>query len=197
MAVEHLLAIEADLHRPIEHQRRLGDDDLVVERIALAAEAAAVGRGDHADVRRRHRRAPWPARDAGSAASACSNRRRACRPDPSAPRVACCSIGRCVLPSKKNTSSKTWSAPAIASSTSPNCSATVLWTLPSIAVVVDARLGMREAVGGRRERAQRLVVDVDQVDGLRRRWPRRARSRRRRDRRRSAPCRGRARARRG
>ena len=55
MAVEDLLAREADLHRPIEQQRRLRDDDFVIERIALAAEAAAVGRRDHADVRRRHR----------------------------------------------------------------------------------------------------------------------------------------------
>ena len=55
MAVEDLLAREADLHRAIEHQRGLGDDHLVVERIALAAEAAAVGRRDDADVRRRHR----------------------------------------------------------------------------------------------------------------------------------------------
>ncbi len=69
MAVEHLLAREADLHRPVEQQRRLRDDDLVVERIALAAEAAAVRRGDHADVRRRHAPAPSRARGAGSAAS--------------------------------------------------------------------------------------------------------------------------------
>ena len=55
MAVEDLLARQADLDRPVEHQRRLRDDDLVVERIALAAEAAAVGRGDDADVRGRHR----------------------------------------------------------------------------------------------------------------------------------------------
>ena len=54
VAVEHLLARQADLHRPVEQHRRLGDDDLVVERIALAAEAAAVRRRDHADVRRRH-----------------------------------------------------------------------------------------------------------------------------------------------
>ena len=33
-----------------------------------------------------------------------------------------------------------------------------------VAVVVDARLGVREAVGGRREGAQRLVPDLDQVD---------------------------------
>ena len=50
MAVEHLLARQADLHRSIEQQRRPGDDDLVVEGIALAAEAAAVRRRDDANV---------------------------------------------------------------------------------------------------------------------------------------------------
>ena len=42
--------------------------------------------------------------------------------------AACCSSGRCVLPSKKNTSSRTRSDPAKAASTSPNCRATALWT---------------------------------------------------------------------
>ena len=37
-------------------------------------------------------------------------------------------MGRCVLPSKKNTSSRTRSASANAASTSPNCSDTALWT---------------------------------------------------------------------
>ncbi len=52
--VEHFLAREADLHRPAEHQRRLAHHELVAARIALAAEAAAVRRGDDADLRRRH-----------------------------------------------------------------------------------------------------------------------------------------------
>ena len=74
VAVEDLFARERDLHRPPEEQRRLGGDDLVVERIGLAAEAAAVGRGDDADLRGRPRRAPWRARGAGSAASASTRR---------------------------------------------------------------------------------------------------------------------------
>ena len=52
--VEHLFARQADFHRAAQHQRRLGDHHLVVGRIALAAEAAAVGRGDDADLRRGH-----------------------------------------------------------------------------------------------------------------------------------------------
>ncbi len=51
--VEHLLARQRDLHRPAGHQGRLGRHDLVVEGIALAAEAAAVGRRDHPDAVRR------------------------------------------------------------------------------------------------------------------------------------------------
>ncbi len=53
MAVENFLARERDLHRPPRDHRELGDDDLVVEGIALAAEAAAVRRGDDAYVRGR------------------------------------------------------------------------------------------------------------------------------------------------
>ena len=55
MAEEDLFAVQRDLDRPLEHERRLRDRDLVVERIALAAEPAAVRRRDDADVRRRHR----------------------------------------------------------------------------------------------------------------------------------------------
>jgi len=53
VALEDLLAVEADLDRPAQLERRLADDDLVVEDVALSAEAAAVGTGDHADVGRR------------------------------------------------------------------------------------------------------------------------------------------------
>ena len=53
MAVEDLFAGEHDLDRPAELEGHLGGDDLVVERIALAAEAAAVGAGDDPDSRRR------------------------------------------------------------------------------------------------------------------------------------------------
>ena len=53
MAVEHLLAGETDLHRTACHHRELGDDDLVVERVTLAAEPTSVGAGDDADARGR------------------------------------------------------------------------------------------------------------------------------------------------
>ena len=55
VAVEDLLAREADLDRAAGAARELGDDDLVAEGIGLPAEAAAVRRGDDADVRGGHR----------------------------------------------------------------------------------------------------------------------------------------------
>ncbi len=51
--VEHLLAIEAHLHRTAEDHRGLGHRHLVVADVALAAKAAAVRRRDHPDVRSR------------------------------------------------------------------------------------------------------------------------------------------------
>ncbi len=52
--IEDFLAVEADLHRAAEQDRRLRHHDLVVVQIALAAEAAAVRAGDHAHVRGRN-----------------------------------------------------------------------------------------------------------------------------------------------
>src|SRR3712207_6935297 len=46
VAVEDLLARQGDLDGPARHHRELGDGQFVVERVALAAEAAAVGRRD-------------------------------------------------------------------------------------------------------------------------------------------------------
>ncbi len=54
VAVEHLFAGERDLHRAFRLPRQRRYHDLVSERVGLAAEAAAVGRGDHADIRRIH-----------------------------------------------------------------------------------------------------------------------------------------------
>ncbi len=54
MAVEDLFAREADLHRAARQEGQLGDDDLVIERVALPAEAAAVRAGHDPDSRRGH-----------------------------------------------------------------------------------------------------------------------------------------------
>src|SRR5215211_7066913 len=50
MAVEDFLARERDLHWPSGDHRELAYSNLVIERIALPTEAAAVRRGDYADV---------------------------------------------------------------------------------------------------------------------------------------------------
>ena len=54
MGGEDFLARQRDLDRPVGHQRELGGDDLVIERIALPAEAAAVRAGDDPDPRGGH-----------------------------------------------------------------------------------------------------------------------------------------------
>ena len=52
MTEKDLFAGQCDLDRPSQLAGRLGDDDLVVENIALATESSAVGTGDDTDVRR-------------------------------------------------------------------------------------------------------------------------------------------------
>ena len=53
MAVEHLLAGQADLHGSIEYPRGLGDDHFMIEGIALPAKPSTVRRRDDPDVGRR------------------------------------------------------------------------------------------------------------------------------------------------
>src|SRR5260370_17439209 len=54
VTIENFFACKADLDRPIEDECGLGDNNFVIEGIAFAAEAAAVGGGDHAKVCCRH-----------------------------------------------------------------------------------------------------------------------------------------------
>src|SRR5258707_15748169 len=54
MAVENFFACEADFYGAVQKERGSCYHDLVIEGIGLAAEAAAVGSGDDADVRGRH-----------------------------------------------------------------------------------------------------------------------------------------------
>src|SRR5207249_8088369 len=42
------------IYGPADQKRQFGDDDLMIERVALATEAAAVRAGDDADAGRRH-----------------------------------------------------------------------------------------------------------------------------------------------
>ncbi len=54
VAVKYFFSRQTDLYRPIENQSSLGDNDFVIERVALSAEAAPVGRGNHANMRGRY-----------------------------------------------------------------------------------------------------------------------------------------------
>src|SRR5438067_4221258 len=50
MAIENFFARQSALHRTAGDHCQLANDDFMIERIALAAKAAAVRRGDHANV---------------------------------------------------------------------------------------------------------------------------------------------------
>ncbi len=168
VAVEHLFARQADLHRAIEHQRGLRDDDFVVERIALAAEAAAVRRRDDADVRRRHReRLRERAVDVVRRLRARPQRQLAIGIERGHGRVLLDRQMRVALVEERVVEHVVGRG---------ECRVDVaelerheLVDVPRVAVLVDARLGVREAVVRARERAQRLVLDVDQVERLERR----------------------------
>src|SRR5208282_4649844 len=54
VAVENLLARQADFDGPVQEQGRLGHDYLVREWLALASKSSAVGRGNHANMSRGH-----------------------------------------------------------------------------------------------------------------------------------------------
>ena len=196
VAVEDLLAGERDLDRPAEQQRRPGDDDLVVERIALAAEAAAVGRGDDADVRRRQRQ------HLGQRAVQVVRRLRrrgdgqlAVGVDVGRASRAARSAGAC-CPRRRTTSSNTRSASASAVvdvaevEARPPCGCCRRRRSRGCAARACASASSASAMV-----AQRLVLDVDERRAPRTRSARRRRSRRRPDRRRSARGRCTARAR--
>ena len=165
VAVEDLLAGQADLHRPVEHQRRFGDDHLVVERIALAAEAAAVRRRDDADVRRRHRQRP------GECAMHVVRRLRA-RPQH---QLAVGILGRhrrvlfdrqvrVALIEERVFEHAVGVGKRLRDVAEPERHRLV--NIPAVAVVVDARLGIGEALLGLRVGAQRFVGDADVVERL-------------------------------
>ncbi len=78
MTIENFFARQRHLHRTAGDHRKLADDDFVIERIALAAKAAAVWRGNHANVTGRQLQELSPARDERSAEFASSSRASAC-----------------------------------------------------------------------------------------------------------------------
>ena len=155
--VEDLFARERDLHRAARELRQLAGGDLVGEGIELAAEAAADRRRDRRGCAPGAGRGSWRGGGARSAASASRTRVSSLPSAPQCATAACCSIGRCVLPSKKKTSSRTRSASANAASTSPNWSEHGLVHVGPVAVLVDAtsRGGQRVLDGHERREAAR------------------------------------------
>src|SRR6266851_9419703 len=51
VTIENFFACQANLNGPIEHERGLGQDDLMIKRVALSSETPAVRCGDHANMR--------------------------------------------------------------------------------------------------------------------------------------------------
>ncbi len=163
MAVEDLLTRETDLYRTVEQQGSLGDDDLVVERIALAAEAAAVGCRDHSNVR------GWHRQRLGQRAVQVVRRLRARVDDQLAVRILQ-GDGRVLLDRQMRVPLEeehvvehmVGAGDRLVHVAKLQRDGAV--DVTEVAVVVDARLRMLEAVGRRREGPQRLVLDVDELD---------------------------------
>ena len=165
VAVEHLLAGQADLDRAIEEERGLADDDFVVERVALAAEAAAVRRRDDADVRRGH------GERLGQRAMDVMRRLRA-RPQDELP-VGVLRRDRGVLLDRQmrvafveegvleHVIGRRQRGLHIAEAERDE-----LVDVPGVAVVVDAGRVVPKAIVRTAERPQRLVVDGDQIQRL-------------------------------
>ena len=163
MAVEHFFAVQTDLHRPVEQQRRLGDDDLVVEGIALATEAAAVRRGNDADVRRRHRQG------LGEGAVQVVRGLRARIHDQLAVRIPQCHRGvlfdrqvRVAFEEEHVVEHMVGAVDRLIDVAELERHG--LMHVAVIAVFVNAGLVVGQAIRRRREGAQRFVVDVDQID---------------------------------
>ncbi len=168
MAIEHFLARQADLHRAVQQQRRLRHDDFVIERIALAAEAATVGRGNHADVRRRQ------LQRLGERAMQIVRCLRAGPDDQLA--VGILRRQRRVLldrqvraPLEEEHIVEHVVGAADGGIHVAELQGNRLVDVADVAVVVDAGLGVREAVVGAGVGAQRFVLHLDQVHGVGRR----------------------------
>ena len=163
MAVEHLFAREADLHGTVEQPRRLCDHNLVVEGIALAAEAAAVGSRDDSDMRGRHverlRERPVDvvrrlrARPEHELAVGILRRHCGMLLDR---QVRIALIEERVLEHLVCIGER--------ASDVSEFERDELVDVAAIAVLVDARVVVLQAVFGRRERPQRFVLDVDQIE---------------------------------
>ena len=165
VAVEDLLASQADLDGTAERERGLRDDDLVIERVALPSESAAVRSRDDADVGGRHfEHLRERAVDVVRGLSA--------RPQRELPVLVDGRDGGVLLEGKvrvplieegvvEDTVRLGEAALDVAEGHRD-----ALVDVSFLAIVVDARLGRREGLLGLGDRRERLVVDVDEVERL-------------------------------
>ena len=168
VAVEDLLARQRDLHGPAGQKRQLRDDDLVVERVALAAEPSPVRAGDHADVRRRH------LKDLRQGPVHIVRRLRA-RPDRDLAvgidhadggvllhrEVRAAFVIEGVLEDPVRLAESTLDVAELERD--------FLVDVPLVAVVVDAGRRLPNRLLDRQDRVERLVLDLDGVHGVERR----------------------------
>ena len=162
VAVEDLLARQADLDGAAGHEGELRDHDLVAEGIAFPAEPAAVGGGDHADPGGRHpedlrERAVHVVGGLGA------------RPDDELPVGVDPAQGRVLLhrqvgvPLEEVGALQDLVGRFERPFNVPELEGDLLVDVPLVAVRVDPGLGGRERLLRREDRGQRLVLDLDRV----------------------------------
>ena len=163
VAVEDLFAREADLDRAARHAREMGHDDLVIEGVRLAAEPAAVGRRNHADLRGRHDEDP------GERAVHVVRRLRR-RPESQLPVRAEIGERRVLLEGQVRAALVEVQVVVNAvGAREALCRVAELHRdelvdVAGVAVVVDRRRRGREAVLDRADRRQRFVPNIDEVE---------------------------------
>jgi hypothetical protein len=168
VAIEDFLARQADLDGSAGDARKMSDDDLVIEGVGLAAEAASVRRGDDADPRRRHlkdlreravdvvrrlRRRPE-----GELSVGAEVRQRGVLFEGD---VRAALVEKEVLVDAVGVREPSVDVAELHRDE--------LVEVARVAVVVDARLGSRDGVFDRADRRQRLVVDFDRIERVERR----------------------------
>src|SRR6266566_3087407 len=165
VAIKDLFTRQANLDRPVQHERRLGHNDLVIERIALASKTSAVGRGNHTNMCRGH------LQNLGKSAVKVVRRLRA-GPDCQLP-IGILDGHRGVLLDRKmriplieKTVFEDFIRFGKAFFHIPKLQRHQLVNVAFFPVFVDSRLRSRQSFLGVRYRLQNFILDVDQVQSF-------------------------------